>query len=308
MAFELPALPYDYEALQPYMSKETLEFHHDKHHKAYVDNGNKLAAEAGMDKLSLEGDRQAVLRQECRPLQQCRPALQSHPFLEMDEEGRRRQQAAGHARRRPSTAISAATTSSGRISSRPARRSSARAGPGSRSRTASSPFRRRRTAKTRSSTAQADPRRRCLGALLLHRLPQCPPEISRGLRRQSDQLGLRAGTLREGLIGAPRRAKTPAVPGGFACGRPQAATARNHVSVKCAAGLFLPVSIVSGWSHFALAQPETSHEKAHTRHLKSGARHVGRVCRTDCGSQGDHEGTRRPRRRAFESGEGRRGL
>jgi Fe-Mn family superoxide dismutase len=54
MAFELPALPYDYEALQPFMSKETLEYHHDKHHKAYVDNGNKLAAEAGMDGLSLE--------------------------------------------------------------------------------------------------------------------------------------------------------------------------------------------------------------------------------------------------------------
>ena len=54
MAFELPALPYDYEALQPYMSKETLEYHHDKHHKAYVDNGNKLAAEAGMGDLSVE--------------------------------------------------------------------------------------------------------------------------------------------------------------------------------------------------------------------------------------------------------------
>ena len=54
MAFELPSLPYDYEALQPYMSKETLEYHHDKHHKAYVDNGNKLAAEAGMDGLSVE--------------------------------------------------------------------------------------------------------------------------------------------------------------------------------------------------------------------------------------------------------------
>ncbi len=53
MAFELPALPYDYEALQPFMSKETLEYHHDKHHKAYVDNGNKLAAEAGMQDLSL---------------------------------------------------------------------------------------------------------------------------------------------------------------------------------------------------------------------------------------------------------------
>ena len=54
MAFELPALPYDYEALQPYMSKETLEYHHDKHHKAYVDTGNKLAAEAGLDGKSVE--------------------------------------------------------------------------------------------------------------------------------------------------------------------------------------------------------------------------------------------------------------
>lgn len=49
MAFELPSLTYDYEALQPFMSKETLEYHHDKHHKAYVDNGNKLAADAGLD-------------------------------------------------------------------------------------------------------------------------------------------------------------------------------------------------------------------------------------------------------------------
>jgi Fe-Mn family superoxide dismutase len=54
MAFTLPDLPYDYEALQPFMSRETLEYHHDKHHKAYVDKGNDLAAEAGMDGLSLE--------------------------------------------------------------------------------------------------------------------------------------------------------------------------------------------------------------------------------------------------------------
>jgi Fe-Mn family superoxide dismutase len=54
MAFELPELTYDYEALQPYMSKETLEYHHDKHHKAYVDVGNKLAAEAGLDGKSVE--------------------------------------------------------------------------------------------------------------------------------------------------------------------------------------------------------------------------------------------------------------
>jgi superoxide dismutase, Fe-Mn family len=42
MALELPQLPYAYDALGPYMSKETLEFHHDKHHMAYVTNGNNL--------------------------------------------------------------------------------------------------------------------------------------------------------------------------------------------------------------------------------------------------------------------------
>lgn len=42
MSFELPPLPYPHDALAPYMSKETLEFHHDKHHKTYVDNLNKL--------------------------------------------------------------------------------------------------------------------------------------------------------------------------------------------------------------------------------------------------------------------------
>ena len=43
MAFELPDLPYPHDALSEFgMSKETLEFHHDLHHKAYVDNGNKL--------------------------------------------------------------------------------------------------------------------------------------------------------------------------------------------------------------------------------------------------------------------------
>lgn len=42
MAFELPPLPYPQDALQPHMSKETLEYHYGKHHKTYVDNLNKL--------------------------------------------------------------------------------------------------------------------------------------------------------------------------------------------------------------------------------------------------------------------------
>jgi Fe-Mn family superoxide dismutase len=45
MAFTLPDLPYAHDALAGLgMSKETLEYHHDLHHKAYVDNGNKLIA------------------------------------------------------------------------------------------------------------------------------------------------------------------------------------------------------------------------------------------------------------------------
>ncbi|MBP2148282.1 superoxide dismutase [Xanthobacter autotrophicus DSM 597] len=42
MSFTLPDLPYAYDALAPYMSRETLEYHHDKHHLAYVNNGNNL--------------------------------------------------------------------------------------------------------------------------------------------------------------------------------------------------------------------------------------------------------------------------
>ena len=46
MTLKLPELPYAYDALAPYMSAETLQFHHDKHHQAYVDMANKLL-EAG---------------------------------------------------------------------------------------------------------------------------------------------------------------------------------------------------------------------------------------------------------------------
>ncbi len=42
MTFELPELPYAYDALEPIISKKTLEFHHDKHHAAYVNNLNNL--------------------------------------------------------------------------------------------------------------------------------------------------------------------------------------------------------------------------------------------------------------------------
>ncbi len=54
MTFTLPELPYGYDALGPYMSAETLEFHHDKHHMAYITKGNELIAGTALKKLSLE--------------------------------------------------------------------------------------------------------------------------------------------------------------------------------------------------------------------------------------------------------------
>ena len=40
MAFEVPPLPYDYDALEPHIDEQTMRVHHDKHHQAYVDNAN----------------------------------------------------------------------------------------------------------------------------------------------------------------------------------------------------------------------------------------------------------------------------
>src|ERR1700723_91517 len=54
MAFTLPELPYAYDALTPHMSRETLEFHHDKHHQAYVTNGNNLAKGTEWEKKPVE--------------------------------------------------------------------------------------------------------------------------------------------------------------------------------------------------------------------------------------------------------------
>ncbi|OLP19350.1 superoxide dismutase [Leptolyngbya sp. 'hensonii'] len=54
MAFELPPLPYDYNALEPHMSAKTFEFHHDKHHAGYVNNLNNMVKDTPMADQSLE--------------------------------------------------------------------------------------------------------------------------------------------------------------------------------------------------------------------------------------------------------------
>jgi len=54
MAFELPPLPYGYDALEPTISKETMTVHHDKHHAAYTNNLNAGVAESGLEGKSID--------------------------------------------------------------------------------------------------------------------------------------------------------------------------------------------------------------------------------------------------------------
>ncbi|NCJ05871.1 superoxide dismutase [Fe] [Synechococcales cyanobacterium C] len=54
MAYELPPLPYDYNALDPYISAKTLEFHHDKHHAAYVSKYNDAVKDTPLDDKPIE--------------------------------------------------------------------------------------------------------------------------------------------------------------------------------------------------------------------------------------------------------------
>ena len=54
MAFELPKLPYAYNALEPHIDARTMEIHHSKHHNAYVTNLNNAIANTDADKKSIE--------------------------------------------------------------------------------------------------------------------------------------------------------------------------------------------------------------------------------------------------------------
>ena len=54
MAFELPKLPYAFNALEPHIDARTMEIHHDKHHQAYVTNLNGAIAGTDAEKMSIE--------------------------------------------------------------------------------------------------------------------------------------------------------------------------------------------------------------------------------------------------------------
>jgi superoxide dismutase, Fe-Mn family len=54
MAYSVPPLPYAYDALEPYIDKATMEFHHDKHHQAYVDKANAALAGTALADATIE--------------------------------------------------------------------------------------------------------------------------------------------------------------------------------------------------------------------------------------------------------------
>ena len=78
MAYEVPALPYDYNALEPHVDEATMRVHHDKHHQAYVDKANA----------ALEGT-----EHDGKPVEEVLRALDSLPA---DKQGPFRNNGGGH--------------------------------------------------------------------------------------------------------------------------------------------------------------------------------------------------------------------
>ena len=74
MAFELPPLPYDYNALEPYIDTQTMQLHHDKHHNAYVTNLNAALQGHPFASLAIE----EVVRRLNEVPENIRPAVRNN--------------------------------------------------------------------------------------------------------------------------------------------------------------------------------------------------------------------------------------
>ena len=81
MAFTLPELPFDRESLAPHMSAETLEFHHGKHHKAYVTKTNEMLGNTDLEGASLIEVIQAAHQRNEKPLFNNSAQIWNHSFF-----------------------------------------------------------------------------------------------------------------------------------------------------------------------------------------------------------------------------------
>ncbi len=140
MAFTLPDLPYAKDALAPHISAETLEYHHGKHHAAYVNNLNKLIEGKPEASKSLE----EIIKTSEGGIFNNAAQIWNHTFYwsSMKPNGAESRRAISPT---PSSATSARSRSSPRSSPPPPQPSSAAAGPGSSSPMASSRSPRRPT-------------------------------------------------------------------------------------------------------------------------------------------------------------------
>ena len=108
MAFTLPPLPYDKNALAPHISAETLDFHHGKHHQAYVTNLNKLLEGKPEASKSLED---IILSSEGGVFNNA-AQIWNHTFYWHSHEAERRRAAHGRSRRRHQARLRLASRSS----------------------------------------------------------------------------------------------------------------------------------------------------------------------------------------------------
>ena len=199
MPFSLPELPYSYDALAPYMSRETLEFHHDKHHLAYVNNGNNL-----MKGTEFEG----------KPVEDVvkssffgNPGLFNNAGQHYNHIHFWKWMKPGGGGGMPGDLEKQIVADFGSVAKM--KESFIQAGVtqfGSGWCWLAVKFGKIEVMKTRERREpagprrQADPRLRRLGAQLLYRLSQPAPGLPQGVRRQSRQLGIRRRNVRGGEI------------------------------------------------------------------------------------------------------------
>jgi Fe-Mn family superoxide dismutase len=81
MTFKLTELPYDRGALEPHISARTLDYHHGKHHQAYVDNLNRNTAGSRYEEMTLEDVIQTSFRKKDRPVYNNASQAWNHTFL-----------------------------------------------------------------------------------------------------------------------------------------------------------------------------------------------------------------------------------
>ena len=185
MAYELPELPYAYDALEPHIDAKTMEIHHTKHHQAYINNVNNAIAGTDLEKKSVED--LIAIWQACRKTFAARFATTAAVTPTTRCSGRSWAPGAGG---KPGGDLAAAIDCGlrqlrqlqGTVRQGRPPRASAAAGPGSASA--------RRQAAVESTPNQdsplmegphADPRARRVGTRLLPQLPEPPPRLHRRL-------------------------------------------------------------------------------------------------------------------------------